>query len=76
MIVSSLSEVIAAISTGILVNKLGIKLAFTVNFFICTIASFMLLMAVTYEEKKWVPTFLLFAKFGATSGLSMVYMST
>lgn len=75
-IVSSLSEVIAAIATGVLVNKLGPKLSFTVIFAISTIASFMLLMAVLNDKKTLVPTFLLFAKYGASSGLTMVYMST
>ena len=76
MIVTSLSEVIAAIATGFFVNKLGPKLSFTVIFAISTIASFMLLMAVINDKKTLVPTYLFFAKSGASSGLAMVYMST
>ena len=76
MIVSSISEIFAAIVTGIFVKKLGPKLAFTVTFAICTISCFMLLFAVTYDGATYIPTLLIFAKLGSGSGLSMTYMNT
>jgi hypothetical protein len=72
---SSGSELLAYILGGVLLKKIGIRLAFSVSFIISAIGGLLILFWGT-NNPQLMPIFVTFAKFGISSGFVIVYVST
>ncbi len=61
--------------SGLLYNKLGMKLSFTLLFALSAIGGLLILL-IGSEDKTWMPIFVIIAKFGISGGFVIVYVST
>lgn len=73
-IVSSVSEVIAYLTSGALYERIGTKISFVGSFIIAIIGS-LLLITLGDSNKTLIPVFVLGSKFGISGSFNVVYLA-